>query len=252
MKILYDFYPVIGNTSSVTFTSSVTAQSVFPVTNLFFKEPARCFKTSGVSSFNITMDLKSNKNINMIFLNRINFSEYTVSYSTDNSTYIQLGNHTGLKKDEITEEEYIHDCFYIPNGITARYIRISVPANKTVFDSSCYKIGNFFVGKCEDVSNPKNGFQVKYQPNMNITKFKSGYISKTRLGRTNRIFSGDFDKLSTDELAKFKLTYNPFILWLEYTEKTSDCYFVMNTEEYAQTYDYAKVKSMNFNLEEIV
>lgn len=252
MKILYDFAPEIGNTSSVTFTSSASSPTMFPATNLFYLEPARCFKTTGTSAFTLVIDLKSAKSIDTVFLNRINFSEYTLSYSTNNSSYTNLVTHTGLKVDEIAEEQYIHDIYVSQLPFTARYIKISVPANKAIFDSTYYKIGNVLIGKSIEMMNPKNGFQVKYQPNMNITTFKSGYISKTKLGRTKRVFSGDFDKLDSEIIAKFKLTYNPFVIWLDYTGKTTSCYLVMNTEEFTQTYDFATVKSMNFNLEEIV
>lgn len=252
MKILYDFYPKIGDTTSVSFTSSVSASEVFPVSNLFYLEPARCFKTTSTAAFNLVIDLKSSRTIDTIFLNRINFSKYTVAYSSDNSTYTNIVTRSDLTIDEISEEQYIHDIVVINSPITARYIRISVQASKAVFETSYYKIGNIFIGKSVDIINPKNGFQVKYQPNMNITTFKSGYISRTKLGRTKRVFSGDFDKLDSEIIAKFKLTYNPFVIWLDYTGKTTSCYLVMNTEEFTQTYDFATVKSMNFNLEEIV
>jgi len=252
MKILYDFYPKIGDTTSVTFTYSGTSPTQFTTANLFYIEPVRSFKTGGVTATTLVVDLKSSKQIDTVFLNRINFSEYTIQYSTNNSTWTNFASASGLKIDEIEEEEYIHNIHVLNSPVTARYIKISIPANKAVFETSYYKIGNVFIGKSIEMMNPKNGFNVKYIPTMNINTFKSGFISREKLGRTRRSFNGDFDKLNTEILNKFKLTYKPFVVWFDYTTKSTDCYLVMNTSEFSQSYDFAKVKSMNFTLEEIV
>lgn len=253
MKLLYNFYPVIGDTTSATFTVSPdSVSSNFPVSNLFTLEPVRSFKTTSVSAMEVVMDMKSTVDVDFIFLNRINFSEYTVSLSTDNSTYTNVDTKELLATDEIADEKYMHAVTFLKTPVYARYVKITVPANKAVFEPTYYKIGNLFAGKCVDMMNPKNGFQVKYNPSMNITKFKSGYISREPTGRTNRTFDGNFDKLNVKELDKFRLTYKPFVIWLDYTGKNTSCYLVMNTTEMAQTYDYAKVKSMNFTFEEIV
>lgn len=252
MKALYDFYPKINDTTSAVFTYAGNSPAHFTKDNLFRKEPVRSFKSANTNAMTITMDIKSVKEIDTVFLNRINFSEYTIQYSTDNSTWNTFDSVSGLKKDEIAEEEYIHNISVINTPVQARYIRISIPANKALFETSYYKFGNFFVGKSVDILDPKNGFQVRYIPTMNITTFKSGYIETEKLGRTRRSFTGDFDKLNTDVLAKFKLTFVPFVIYFTHTGKTTDAYFVMNTSEMTQNYDFATVKSMNFTLEEIV
>lgn len=252
MKALYDLYPKINDTTSATFTYSGNSPAHFTKDNLFKKEPVRSFKSANTNAMTITIDVKSSMQIDTVFLNRINFSQYTIQYSTDNSTWNTFGSVTGLNKDEIAEEEYIHNITVLDTPVTARYIRISIPANKALFETSYYKIGNFFVGKSVDILDPKNGFQVRYIPTMNITTFKSGYIATEKLGRTRRSFTGDFDKLNTEVLAKFKLTFVPFVIYFTHTGKTTDSYFVMNTSEMTQNYDFATVKSMNFTLEEIV
>lgn len=252
MKALYDFYPKLNDTTSATFTYSGNSPSAFTTSNLFKKEPVRSFKSANTNAMTITMDIKSVKEIDTVFLNRINFSQYTIQYSTDNSTWNTFGSATGLKVDEVDEEEYVHNITVLDSPVTARYIRISIPANKALFETTYYKIGNFFVGKCIDILDPKNGFQVKYIPTMNVNTFKSGYIEREKLGRTRRSFSGDFDKLNTEIIAKFRITYKPFVVYFTHTGKSTDSYFVMNTTEMTQSYDYATVKSMNFTLEEIV
>ena len=253
MKALYDFYPKFGDTTSATFIYSGSSPTYFTKDNLFYKEPVRSFKTSGTSSFTITLDLKTIKEIDTVFLNRINFPNYTLHYSTNNSTWVAFGSINGLKIDELGDEEnYMHNIHVLSVPQMMRYIKLTVPANIALFESSYYKIGNFVAGKSVDILDPKNGFQIKYIPTMNINTFKSGYIEREKLGRTRRSFSGDFDKLNTEVLAKFRLTYRPFIIYFTHTGKSTDCYLVMNTTEMSQTFDFAKVKSMNFTMEEIV
>ena len=252
MKALYDFYPKFGDTTSATFIYGGSSPTHFTTANLFAKEPAKCFKTSGTSSTSITLDLKTIKEIDTVFINRINFQNYTLQYSLNNSNWISFGSANSLKTDEIEDEQYIHNIHVLPVPQTMRYIKLTIPANMALFESSYYKIGNFVAGKSVDIIDPKNGFQVQYIPNMNINTFKSGYIAREKLGRTRRSFSGDFDKLNTNTLAKFRLTYQPFVIYFTHTGKTTDCYLVMNTTEMTQSYDFAKVKSMNFTMEEIV
>lgn len=252
MKALYDFYPMFGDKSSATFIYSGSSPTHFTTDNLFSKEPAKCFKTSGTSSTSIILDLKTIKEIDTVFINRINFQDYTLQYSLNNSNWISLGSATSLNTDEIEDEQYIHNIHILPVPQMMRYIKLTIPANVALFESSYYKIGNFLAGKSVDIFDPKNGFKVQYIPNMNINTFKSGYIAREKVGRTRRSFSGDFDKLNTNTLAKFRVTYRPFVIYFTHTGKTTDCYLVMNTTEMTQSYDFAKVKSMNFTMEEIV
>lgn len=252
MKLLYDFYPKIGDTTSATITyTGAESPTYFNSSNLFTIEPVKCFKSGSNSGVTITIDLLSSKLIDTVFLNRINFSSYSISYSTDNANWLLFGTPvSGIDTDEIKDENYVHNITVLKTPVTARYIRIT--PSDIMFSDSFFKIGNIMIGKSVEVSNPKNGFQVKYIPSMSITQFKSGYITSEKLGRTRRSFSGDFDKLSTEEMNKIRLTYKPLVLYLDYTDDTSSCYLVMNTEEFTQSYDFAKVKSMNFTFEEIV
>lgn len=252
MKALYDFYPKFGDTTSATFIYSGSSPAHFTTSNLYYKEPVRSFKTTSTGATTITLDLKEIKTIDTVFLNRINFSQYTLQYSIDNSTWKTFGSAEGLKTDEIDEEQYVHNIHVLKNSDLMRYIKLSIPANTALFESNYYKIGNFIAGLSVDILDPKGGFQVKYIPTMNVNTFKSGYIARETLGRTRRSFTGDFDKLDTNVLAKFRLTYKPFIIYFTHTGKSTDCYLVMNTTEMAQVYDFATVKSMNFTMEEIV
>ena len=252
MKAMYDFFPKFGDTTSANFIYSGSSPTHFTTSNLYYIEPVRSFKTSSVSASTITLDLKEIKSIDTVFLNRINFSQYTLQYSTDNSTWKTFGSADNLNIDEIADEQYVHNIHVMESPQLMRYIKLSIPANTALFEGSYYKIGNFIAGNSIDILDPKNGFQVKYIPTINVNTFKSGYIARERLGRTRRSFTGDFDKLNRDVLAKFRLTYNPFVVWFTHTEKSTECYLVMNTTEMSQNYDFAKVKSMNFTMEEIV
>jgi len=252
MKLLYDFYPMIGDSTSATITYSGTSPDGFGVSNLFDREPVRSFKTVGTGAFSIVIDMLQARKIDSVFLNRINFSSYSLEYSTDNTNWSSFGSNSNLTADEIKEDKYVHDFCLKSPAVTARYVRLNVPANVALFDNGIYRIGHILIGKSVDILDPKNGFQVRYMPNMNVNTFKSGHISRQKLGRTRRQFVGDFDKLNRDVVDLFRITYRPFAVYFTHTRRSSECYLVMNTTEMSQSYDYATVKSMNFTLEEIV
>lgn len=252
MIILYDYYPKFGDKNSVNITyTGGNSPTFFGIDNLFSIEPVKSFKTGNTNQTIITMEFNDVIRFDTVFLNRINFTSYIVNYSLDGESWINFSTVSSLEIDEVNDEQYVHNIS-VSTPVRAKFIQIIIPSITPLFETNYFKIGNILVGMSIEVSNPKNGFQVKYVPSMSVTTFKSGYITTEKLGRTRRTFSGDFDKLNVNELNKFRLTYKPVVLYLDYTENTQSCYLVMNTEEFTQSYDFAKVKSMNFKFEEIV
>lgn len=253
MKLLYDFYPKIGDTTSATITyTGGTSPAYFPTDNLFSIEPAKCFKTSNINNTNIVIDLKQNIEFDTIFLNRINFYKYNVAYSVDNTNWNTIDTVDNLTIDEVSDEKYVHNITSLKTSVIGRYVMITIPSQMPLFEPEYFKIGNIMIGKSVETMNPKQGFSVKYIPSMAVTTFKSGYISSEKLGRTRRQFNGDFDKISINEMKRFKLTYKPFVLYLDYMNDNTMCYLVMNTEEFNQTIELVTAKSMNFTFEELV
>lgn len=256
MKLLYDFYPKIDDTTSCNITGTnfgSSSETDFGLTNLFSLEPMKCVKSASISEASLTLTFSSVIDIDCVFLNRINFSECDIRYGNTTDDELKLfGSLSSLKKDELADEKYVHAVCVKDSPITGvKRIKITVPANKVLFSDTVYKIGNLFVGKTTKIMNPKSGFGVTYKPKIAVTEFKSGYVSTARLGRTRRVFDGDFDKLQESILNKLKLTYEPFMMYLDFKDDIQACYLVRCTDEYKRTYDFAKVQSMGFSFEEI-
>jgi len=248
MKILYDFRPT-NSADTVTITAS-TSHASFPTSNLKNIEPVKSWKSTVITQSWVKFDFGGLVTYNSLFLNRINFASCIVATSTDDITYTTIESITGLVKDEIYDENYIHRWVNLTG--TYRYIKITIPAQTPAFDPTYFKIGNILVGTAIDVWNPKAEFQITYIPKMAITEFKSGYIVTEKLGRTRRGFNGVLSKVKTDEIVKFRLTHNPFVLYLDYTLDATQCFLVKAVKEYSKSFQMSNIQTLPFTIEELV
>jgi len=248
MKILFDFRPN-SSSDTVTITASTSASS-FPTSNLKSLEPVKSWKSTVITESWVKLDFGANVQYNSLFLNRINFAACTVAVSTNDVAYTTIESITGMSKDEIYDEDYIHRWVNLAGSY--RYIKITIPAQTPLFNPTYFKIGNILVGTAVEAWNPKAGFQITYIPKMAITEFKSGYIVSEKLGRTRRAFNGVLDKVATTELIKMRLTYEPFVLYLDYTADASQCFLVQAVKEYSKSYQMANIQTLPFAIEEIV
>ncbi len=248
MKIIFDYRPTDSN-DTITITAS-SANASFPVSNLKSIEPVKSWKSTVITESWVKLDFGTNVSYNSLFLNRINFAACTVAISVDDVNYTTIESITGMTKDEIYDENYIHKWVNLSG--TYRYIKITIPTQTPLFETTYFKIGNVLIGTAIEVWNPKAGFQVTYIPKMAITEFKSGYISTEKLGRTRRAFNGVLDNVKTDEIVKMRLTYKPFVLYLDYTADSSQCFLVQSVKEYSKSYQMANIQTLPFVIEEIV
>ena len=251
MKMLHTFIPANNNDTSVAITSS-TSDSVFVTDNLKNIEPVKSWKSTEITDSWVKFDfLSSAKHANILFLNRINFSDCEILYSDDDSTYTSIETITGMTTDEIADENYIKQWIEL-GDITFRYIKISIPAQTPLFETSYFKIGNALFGNESEIWTPKSGYKVDILPKMSITEFGSGYISSVKRGRTRRQFSGTFDKITIEEYNKLYLTMNPMVMYNDFENDKSKCYLVMSTKQYGRSYYMAKNVSHSFVFEELV
>lgn len=249
MKQITSFYPRNESDTSVTITAT-TADANFPVSYLKSIKPSKVWKSTAITETIVKYDFGSLVSFNALFLNRFNFSEFYVEKSSDDAAWVEIEHVTGMTKDEVYDENYVHRLIEITG--TYRYLRVRIPAQTPLFDITCFKIGNMLVGNAVEIWNPKSGYSVVQIPKMAVTEFRSGYISSEKLGKTRRAFSGAFDKIKKSEFDKIIQTYQPFVLYHEFdTDKTS-CYLVRSTKEFARDYYMAKSINMNFSFEEIV
>jgi len=253
MKIINTFYPANPSDTSVTITAS-SNDAVFVADNLKNLQPIKSWKSTAVTEQYVKYDFGTNVTLDSLFINRINFAGFSVYVNVADD--VDIGDWTlietvaGLTIDEIADEEFIHR--WVELSGTFRYLKIVIPTQTPLFETSYFKIGNMLVGNAVEVWNPKSGFAISYLPKRAITEFRSGYISVEKLGRTRRAFSGALDKIKQSEMVKMSLTFEPFILYLDYTSDDTKCYIVRAVKEFVRSYQMADVLSMPFSCEEIV
>ena len=252
MKIITSYIPANENDTSITITAT-SEDSVFNVSNLKSLEPVKCWKSTDTSTEQkIKFDFGSvAKHANTLFLNRINFAECTILYSTDDVTYNILETITGMETDEIADENYIKRWIEL-GDITFRYVKIAIPSQTPLFETSYFKIGNALFGNYTEIWDPKNGFSVEIMPKMSITEFGSGYISSVKRGRTRRQFTGNFENITMEEYNKLSLTYNPLIIYNDFENDFSKCYLVRHVKSFKRTYKMSNIVTHSFVYEEIV
>jgi len=196
-----------------------------------------------------------------IFINRINFAEFYLEGSTDDSTWEEIIHVENLTRDEVyitdsTEQnkpdEYIHYLHLSSSSLTYQYLRLRIPAQTPVFGVGIFQIGNFLIGNSVDITNPKTGFSIEYIKKTNASATEGGFISEYKSGRTRRIFVGSFDKISKTDYNRIKFTDAPFILYLDFNNP-EEAYLVRATKNYSLTFEeVAENASIPFGFEEIV
>jgi len=256
MKILKTFIPANSSDDSIIITAS-NSDSVFTVDNLKELQPVKCWKSDMTNppisnAETLYFDFKiDQKNADIMFINRINFSEFTVEYAGADLVYHTIGTTTGLTTDEITDENYVK-CWVELGDIQFRYIKITIPAQTPLFETTTFKVGNVLFGLQTDIWTPKSGFTVAIMPKMSITEFGSGYISSVKRGRTRRQFNGDLDKITMVEYNKLTLTYNPIVIYNDFESDNSKCYLVRSVKQNNRNYFMSDRVSHSFSYEEIV
>jgi hypothetical protein len=247
MLAIFDFYPE-NEDSSIVITAS-SADTNFPMSNLKTLEPVKSWKSNAITEQWVKYDFGGLVSYDNLFVNRINFAEFKVYVSTDDATYTLIEDVTGLSKDEIYDENYIHRMVQLTGSY--RYLKIVIPAQTPLFEPTYFKIGNMLVGDGVELWNPKRGFSVDYIEKLAITEFKSNYITSEKLGRTKRTWTGDLDKVRKEKLDVLRLTYLPFVLYIDFDDDETMCYLVKNTRK-KKSYHMKDVKNMTFTFEEIV
>jgi hypothetical protein len=264
MKVLYDYTPLNTSDVSLTMTSSSMAMSNFPLSNLKNIDPSKSFKFSNVGGstiYYITYDAGLGKtfNINSLFLNRFNFANFSIQGSTNLVTFPYDLEITGCVRDElydpnnslITSDNYM-SYFAVLTAFNYRYLRLKVPAQTPLFETTYFKIGNMLIGNSVEIWNPKNGMSVTVVPNTNITEFDSGYDSYYKKGKSYRIFEGEFNNISKTEYDKIRYALNPFVLYTDWTGNPQDAYLMRNIREFRKTYEMATILTKQFSFKEVV
>lgn len=251
MRTINSFRPYSSEDTGVVITST-TASTSFPLANLKNIQPTKVYKTTAVNAEQIVnYDFGGNVAYDHLFINRINFAEFYIERSLNNSDWTLVEHVTGMVKDEIYDENYVHRMVEI--GVASyRYLRIRIPAQTPLFNPTYFQIGNMLVGTANQIWNPKAGYNVNILPKMAITEFKSGYISVVVLGKSHRVFSGSFDKITMIEFKKIIMTFRPFIMYHEFDSDKTSAYLVRVTKDTARDYTMATIVSTNFSFEEIV
>jgi len=249
MKQMNTFRPTGDSDTGVTITATTSAAN-FPVSNLKNIQPTKVWKSATLIEHIIKYDFGGSVTYNGMFLNRINFAEFYVEKSTNDSDWVEVEHVTNQAKDEIADENYSHRLIDITG--TYRYLRVRIPTQTPIFNPTYFHIGNMLVGTVVTIWNPKSGYRVSEMPKRSITEFRSGYISSVKLGKTRRSFSGTFDKISIAEFTKIIKTYQPFVLYHEFDNDKTSVYLVMSIKEYIRDYFMHSHVSLPFTFEEIV
>jgi len=249
MKQIVTYRPSSSADTGVSI-SVTTANSNFPASNLKEIQPTKVWKSTSLVEHTVTYKFGQSVSYNAAFINRINFAEFYVEKSADGNTWVEVEHVTGLTKDEVYEENYMHRLVDITGNY--QYLRIRIPAQTPLFDATSFKIGNFLVGNLVQIWNPKAGYRVNELPKMAITEFRSGYISMAKLGKTRRSFSGSFDKINITEFNKIIKTYQPFVLYNEFDNDKTSVYLVRSVKEYSRDYNMHNNVNFRFTFEEIV
>lgn len=249
MKQIVTYRPSSSADTGVSI-SVTTANSNFPASNLKEIQPTKVWKSTSLVEHTVTYNFGQSVSYNAAFINRINFAEFYVEKSADGNTWVEVEHVTGLTKDEVYEENYMHRLVDITGNY--QYLRIRIPAQTPLFDATSFKIGNFLVGTLVQIWNPKAGYRVNELPKMAITEFRSGYISMAKLGKTRRSFTGSFDKINITEFNKIIKTYQPFVLYNEFDNDKTSVYLVRSVKEYSRDYNMHNNVNFRFTFEEIV
>ena len=250
MKQMTSFRP--SNSSDTLTITTTTASSTFPAANLKDILPTKSYKTTSVGAEQtIKYDFGGLVSYNGAMLNRINFAEFYLETSPDNSAWTNVEHVTGLVKDEIHDEFYMHRYVEITT-VNYRYIRIRIPAQTPLFEPTYFKIGNFLVGNFVTIWNPKSGYSVNQVTKRAIKEFPSGYVSSNKIGKTRRVFSGNFDKITMTEYLKIVQTYEPFVLYHEFDGDKTSVYLVKITKDISKDYFMANRVNHPFSFDEIV
>lgn len=253
MYALFDYIPLNESDSRVSAVSASTEAAGFPASSLLYLAPTRSWKSTVTTAswvkFYYGVVAVSWR---YLFINRFNFADFTVDISSDNVNWVTVATITGCVKDEIYDENYIHR--WIDLGVVSyKYLRISIPSQTPLFEATYFKIGNVIVGTAVEIYNPKPGYNVEIVPTEAYTKFKSGKFTTKKLGRTSRLFTGEFDKMAMNEYNKIKQTRIPIILYNDFeNDDTTRCYLVQNTKNSSRNYNLADNVNMPFVFEEIV
>lgn len=252
MKVLYDFVPANTSDTMVTITASAAA-SGFPATNLKDIIPVKCYKTTGIDESFILYDFGQARTFNSLFINRFNFSAFTIQGNATNvwtnpSYNVAI---TGVAKDEIYEEYYMHYFKELVN-FNYRYLRILIPGQTPLFEQTYFKVGNLLLGNSIEIWNPKPGYEVEIVPKINGKEYDSGYYEEVKIGRTKRQFSGQFDKISVTEYNKLRFFRTPFVLYHDWESDPTKCYLVKSSNSFKRTFDFAQITSHAFNFIEQV
>jgi hypothetical protein len=249
MKQMTTFRPYSESDSGVAITVT-SANANFPATNLKNIQPTKVWKSTAITEQIVKFDFGTTVSYNSAFINRINFAEFYLEKSADGSTWVLVEHVTGLVKDEVSDEYYVHRLVDITG--TYRYLRIRIPSQAPIFNPTYFQVGNFLVGNMVAIWNPKAGYKVTELPKMAITEFRSGYISVAKLGKTRRNFSGNFDKINLTEFAKIIQTYQPFVLYHEFDSDKTSVYLVRTTKEFGRDYAMHNLVNFQFSFEEMV
>lgn len=249
MKQIVSYRPSSSADTGVTITVT-SAHANFPASNLKELQPTKVWKSTAITEHTVTYNFGASVAYDAAFINRINFAEFYLEKSTDGNTWVEVEHVTGLTKDEIYDENYMHRLVNITG--TYQYLRIRIPAQSPLFEPTYFKIGNFLVGTLVQIWNPKAGYIVKEMPKMAITEFRSGYISMAKLGKTRRSFSGSFDKINITEFNKIIKTYQPFVLYNEFDNDKTSVYLVRSVKEHTRDFSMHNIVNFSFTFEEIV
>lgn len=260
MKMLYDYIP--ANDSDTVSITSTSASSTFPVNNLKNINPVKAWKSAeNPTNEYILYDAGAgNKfDIDTLFLNRFNFSSFFIM-GTDDATFttIPFGMHvSNVTKDEIYEEDYMHYWAtlvseYDPAPFNYRYLKLYIASQTPVFETTHYKIGNMLIGNAVDIWNPKSGYTIDIIAKNNVVEFDSGAYAEAKVGRTRRVFNGNFDKIEKSEYDKIRFSRTPMVMYNDWEGDPTKCYLVKPTGNFNRSYDYAQVTSHSFSFMEIV
>ena len=261
MKVMYKYSsrhttgyrPYSENDSGITITAS-SSHASFPSSNLKYKDPTRAWKSNNVITESWVKYYFGSTAVSHtgLFLNRINFAAFDVYISNDDITYTKIEEVSGITRDEIEDENYMH--YFVDLGtVSFKYLKVVIPAQIPLFDNTYFKIGNMYVGTYTEVWNPKSGFRIAYIPKISDIEYDSGYVNRYVLGRTKRSFTGSWDKVAAATFDLAKTTYSEIVLFLDMFSDNTKAYLVRPMKD-ETSFDIERpdIKSKSFTFEEIV
>lgn len=192
------------------------------------------------------------------FVNRFNFANIkflSSKYASPEDDLTYISSITGLTKDEIYDENYMHYFheFQTNHSESNSYFHVIVDGDQDqLFDKSYYELGNVIVGQVVELPNPKNGLMIDYEGTENEQTFDSGYSDTKLTGKTRRKFTGSFDRISEEEYNKLRYTKSPFVIYLDWTNDPSYCYLVRSSKNFQKSFTKSQVTSHEFEFTELV